>query len=170
MKRVVFFLLTCALASPLWADDEACKNGDFEKGKFGWDSTPGVRVVEETVPGKPINRVMEINCHRSERRSIWQRITVGNKVHTMQVAFKMKALPDYQGATPEVEQFSIRYERRGGGSTFLTLPVEKTGEWEDVKFDMTDFTDSQTIVFSIEMHPAQGRVWIDDVKIKRIGG
>lgn len=169
--KYLFLLPVLALgAGPLPAGDEVAKNGAFDKGKFGWDTSPGVRVVEDVVPGKAPNRLLEFTCHRNERRRAWQRITVGNNTHSMKVTFRMKAQPDYAGPSPDAEQFTIRYERRDGGSTFTTRTVPKTPDWTEITFDMNDFSGSQTIDFSIELHPAQGRVWVDDVSIRRIGG
>lgn len=170
MKLLHLLPAVALWAGPLLADDEAAKNGSFDKGKFGWDTSPGVRVVEDVVPGKAPNRLLEFDCHRSERRSAWQRIAVGNQTHSMKVKFRMKAQPDYAGPSPEAEQFTIRYERRDGGSTFTTRTVPKSPDWTEVAFDLTDFSGSQSIVFSIELHPAQGHVWVDDVSIRRIDG
>lgn len=170
MNRWILLLAAALLAMPARAEDDGVKNGDFEKGKFGWDSTPGVRVVNAPVPERPLNRALEFNLLKNEKRRVWQRIAVPHNCNLMKVSLKMKAGPGYKAAAPPAEQYTMRYERRDGSGVLSTRIVEKKPEWTEVTWDMTDFSGSQSIVFSIEIHPGEGSVLIDDVKIIRFGG
>ena len=61
------FLLAFTLSAPA-DNDNAVRNGDFEKGKMGWKTKPGVHVIDITDAGKP-TKVLEAELDKNNKKT-----------------------------------------------------------------------------------------------------
>lgn len=159
-------LLAFTLSAPA-GDDNAAKNGDFEKGKMGWKTEPGVHVIDITDAGKPA-KVLETELDKNDTRKLSTRIDIKSKTKALLVSFRMKPGPNFKSATPDGDQFTLRMERPHGGSTFSGRKIKPGNEWQNYTWDFSTFEGARTFTFSIEFHAGEGALWVDDVVVKEL--
>lgn len=170
MKRTAA-LLALSLAMPAFAGG-VIKNGDFEKGKMGWDMDPGLRVVpiQQVLPASADvahGQVLSVELHKSAIRSVSERLHIDRKTRTLSTSMKMCPGPGFNPVPPDAPQFTIRYVYPGG-STFSKRAIDPAGGWQEVKWDFSDLQGKPQIQFVVEFNPGSGCILVDDVAIEEV--
>ena len=159
-------LLAFALSAPA-NDDNMVKNGDFEKGKMGWKTEPGVHVIDITDAGKA-NKVLEVELDKNSKKMASTRVNLKSKTKALTLTLRVKPSPGFKSATPDGTQLTIRFKRADGSHSFWEKKVTSKDEWQEIKWDYSDLKGSAALVFSIEFHPGEGVLWVDDVVAKEM--
>lgn len=164
-------VLALFIALPAFAES-AIKNGDFEKGKMGWDTDPGLRIVPiaEILPGTTDTQhgqVLAAELHKSNRRALSTRLRIDRKTRMLSIQMKMRPGPGFNPTPPTAPQFTIRLEYQGG-ATFSQRAIDPAGDWQDVKWDFTDLQGKSQIKLLVEFHPGGGMILVDDFVVDEV--
>lgn len=164
-------IVALLLALPAFGES-LIKNGDFEKGKMGWDTDPGLRIVpiQEVLPGTADaahGQVLAVELHKSNHRALSTRLRIDRKARMLSIQMKMRAGPGFNPVPPTAPQFAIRLEYQGG-ATLSQRVIDPAGGWQDVKWDFTDLQGKPQIKFVVDFNPGGGMILVDDVVIDEI--
>lgn len=169
--KYAFAAVLLLIAGPALAEN-AVKNGDFEKGKMGWDTDPGLRVVpiQEVMPelaGSGQGQVLAAELHKSNRRALSTRLRIDRKTRLLSIQLKMRAGPGFNPVPPTAPQFTIRLEYQGG-ATLFPRAIDPAGDWQVVKWDYTELQGKSQIKMVVEFHPGGGIILVDDVVVEEV--
>jgi len=169
--KYAFAAVLLLLALPAGAEN-ALKNGDFEKGKMGWDTDPGLRVVpiQEIMPelaGSGQGQVLAVELHKNNRRALSTKLRLDRKTRMLSIQMKMRAGPGFNPVPPTAPQFTIRLEYQGG-ATMYAKAINPAGDWQEVKWDYTELQGKSQIKMVVEFHPGGGLILVDDVVIEEV--
>ncbi|MFH0980517.1 MAG: hypothetical protein V2A79_03135 [Planctomycetota bacterium] len=167
-RVVLFVLILCASRLAMAEDESILKNGDFEKGKMGWKMEPGIRVVDEpgAAPGQPANQVLEAEAHKSRTRKMQAQLNVSTKAKALIFSMRVKASPSFRSATPSADQLTLRLERPDRSATFTSRRIATNDVWQTIDWNYTQLEGARRLDFSIEFHPGDGSVYVDDAVMK----
>jgi hypothetical protein len=163
MKRFVgvigsFLVLACAAQ----AGESAIRNGDFSKGKIGWNVERTMRVISVAEADGSSNKVMLVMLDGNATRTLSARFDIKSKTKVLHITFRVKPCPGYKSATPDGNQMTLRFVGPSS-TTFTSRRLAPKDEWQNFDFDIWQFAKSRTFTFNIEFHPATGELWVDDV-------
>ena len=170
MKHAVA-VMALLIALPAFGES-LIKNGDFEKGKMGWDTDPGLRIVpiQEVMPelvGSPQGQVLAAELHKNNRRALSTKLRIDRKARMISIRMKMRPGPGFNPVPPEAPQYTIRLEYQGG-ATVSQRAIDPAGDWQDVKWDFTDLQGKSQIKMVVEFHPGGGIILVDDVAVDEV--
>lgn len=169
-RCVMAVLIVSGLLHALAAEDEnnAIKNGNFEKGRVSWTLGTGVRVID--VPEKAgdgstkTNKVCEIPLRKEHANKISTPVTMAKQTKELTVTLRVKPSENFESALPDGDQMRLNlfYLR---GSTYKMCKIKPNGQWQ--KFDWNAaFGGQQITSFSLDVLAGKGSVWVDDVVVK----
>jgi hypothetical protein len=147
------------------AGENLLKNGDFSKGKMGWDMEPGVRVTQQ-VEGGVTNQLVEVDLHKSRTLSLSTRIQPKSRAKTLMMTARAKPSSDFASASPGGSQLTFRLERADKSTVSWNLKIKPIPEWQNFSLSCPGIQGGQPLKFFIMVHPGEGSVFLDDVVVK----
>ena len=155
--------VTCVAA----AQENAIKNGDFEKGKMGWRMEPGIHVIDAPDATGTSNKVLEVEVDKNDTKSISTRLDIKSKTKALVITFRVMPRPGFKSVSPEGNQVTVRMARTGG-ATFCGWNIGPNGQWKDIKWDFSSFQGSRSFTFVMEFHTGEGKIWIDNIVVQEL--
>jgi len=158
----------CLIAPRLFAQENTIKNGDFSRGKMGWNMEPGVRIREYPEPTNPTNRLVEVTLDKKDNRSLSSKFDIKSKTTALKIKLRIKPASNFASAIPDSNQVTVRITRPNKGSTFTGWKIPAGNEWQNFDWDFSAFEGERNFVFSLEFHPGTGSVLLDDIIITEL--
>jgi hypothetical protein len=152
MKKAPMLFLLVLIGSLQAADEVEIKNGGFESGKQYWRGDG--KVVNAAEGGK----VCELKATERYVDAITQDIDIGKNERVL-LTLRLRGV-NYRGAG-----LRVAFQRRGGGSTFMTYEVPSDGSWKEIRWNFARNSQDTKFTLVLSSSVGAGVIQVDDVKL-----
>jgi hypothetical protein len=158
------------------AEGNLIRNGDFSKGKSGWDGDGSVQEIEGYEGGK----ALRVKLSRSDVKYLTTNLEKTSKFSALNIKFKAKTSEDFErnkglekldrdGNThqmiPDGSAFSIELV---GSGYFIYKPfkLKELNEWQDFSVTIPNTARGDAgLRFNFFVPPGRGELYFDDIVI-----
>jgi hypothetical protein len=151
MKKITLLTLLLTSSISLAADGPTLKNGDFEKGKLGWDGGGKATTLPEG------GRVASLKPSKRSPDSLAQELDFGD-AKQVKITFRARSVK-YNGLG-----FRISLRAPRGGGTFRDRELPQDGSWQNLEVVFAR-GNAPKLVLEFTALDGDGEIQVDDVKV-----
>lgn len=136
------------------------ENGDFTKGKAGWEGKGRIIKLKEGKEAIDGNPALMIELDNKKEQRISQIFKVSKETKSVKIHYKIRTSSDFESSSANAMDVTLW----GGNTHFDGLvyreKLERTEEWKEKKASTEIVTDK--IGIEITLKPGKGKIYFDD--------